>query len=215
MKGCSQRVRPYHWWMLNERLKSLRLAKGLTLQQVGDFFGISKVSISSWETGKSNPDHKKLEKLSELFGTSVQYLVTGTNDDNSTNPKTPNIPFCDWDQIGKKSSTSLIRKILPLHTKPGKNSFATRYPASKDINWQASYIPAGSILIVDPDEVPGPLDTVIVKIEGSTALAKFVQTPENKKVLVRADFVEIKEIPKNSFTLIGVVLEWQISAKLK
>jgi transcriptional regulator with XRE-family HTH domain len=43
--------------MLNERLKSLRLAKGLTLQLVGDFFGISKVSISSRETGKSNPDH--------------------------------------------------------------------------------------------------------------------------------------------------------------
>jgi len=201
--------------MLNERLKNLRLAKGMTLQQVGDAFGISKASVSSWESGKSNPDHKKLEKLSELFGTSVQYLVTGTNVDNSTNPKPPNIPFYDWDQIAKKSSKSSIRKILPLHSMPGKNSFATRYPASKDINWQASYIPAGSILIVDPDEVPGPLDTVIVKIEGNTALAKFVQTPENKKVLVRADFVEIKEIPKNSFDLIGVVLEWQISAKLK
>jgi hypothetical protein len=34
-------VTNYHWQMLNERLKNLRLAKGLTLQQVGDVFGIS------------------------------------------------------------------------------------------------------------------------------------------------------------------------------
>ena len=48
--------------MLNERLKNLRLAKGLTLQQVGDSFGISKVSVSTWESGKTNPERKRLEK---------------------------------------------------------------------------------------------------------------------------------------------------------
>ena len=67
--------------MLNERLKNLRLAKGLTPQQVGDAFGISKVSVSTWESGKTNPDQKKLEKLAELFGSSVQYLIT-----SETNP---------------------------------------------------------------------------------------------------------------------------------
>ena len=64
--------------MLNERLKNLRLAKGLTLQQVGDVFGISKASVSGWEAGKSHPDHKKLEQLAELLNTSIEYLVSGT-----------------------------------------------------------------------------------------------------------------------------------------
>ena len=73
-------VTTYHWHMLNERLKNLRLAKGLTLQQVGDVFGISKASISSWESGRSHPDHKKLEKLAELLGTTVQFLVAGNVD---------------------------------------------------------------------------------------------------------------------------------------
>ena len=70
-------ITTYHWHMLNERLKNLRLAKGLTLQQVGDAFSISKVSVSTWESGKTNPDRKRLEKIADLYGTSVQYLVTG------------------------------------------------------------------------------------------------------------------------------------------
>ncbi len=71
--------------MLNERLKNLRLAKGLTLQQVGDVFGISKASIFSWESGKSHPDHKRLEKLSALLGCSVQFLLTGEFEDQNHN----------------------------------------------------------------------------------------------------------------------------------
>jgi transcriptional regulator with XRE-family HTH domain len=61
--------------MLNERLKNLRLAKGLTLQQVGDVFGISRASVSSWESGTNQPDPRKLEKLADFFGASVNYSV--------------------------------------------------------------------------------------------------------------------------------------------
>ena len=63
--------------MLNERLKSLRFAKGLTLQQVGDFFGISRASVANWESGTNQPDPRKLEKLAETLDTTVEYLVTG------------------------------------------------------------------------------------------------------------------------------------------
>ncbi len=41
--------------MLNERIRALRLAKGLTLQQVGDVFGISRASVSAWENGVAKP----------------------------------------------------------------------------------------------------------------------------------------------------------------
>ena len=201
--------------MLNERLKSLRLAKGLTLQQVGDVFGVSKVSISSWETGKSHPDHKKLEKLSELFGTTVQYLVTGEDRENLPNNGLQKIPFCDWNLIGKQTNLALTKRIIPLHTTPGINSFATRYPASSEFNWQLTFIPAGSILIIDPDVNPGPLDTVLVKVNGVVTLAKFTLTPENKKVLIKIDSAQFTQIPANAGVLVGVVLEWQISSKLK
>ena len=204
--------------MLNERLKNLRLAKGLTLQQVGDVFGISKASVFSWESGKSHPDHKKLEKLADVYSTSVQYLIAGIADHSASNATNHGVPFYSWEKLGtdlenlnQNSST-----VTALHTKPGTNSFATRYPGSSDRNWQSNAIPAGSILIFDPDLVAGPIDTVLVQSkDGSIRLAKFEQTPENKKILVAADCSDFQPIPITSIKVLGVALEWQLSGKIK
>jgi DNA-binding XRE family transcriptional regulator len=203
--------------MLNERLKNLRLAKGLTLQQVGDVFGISKASVSGWESGKSHPDHKKLEQLAELLNTSIEYLISGTSESlNTASPKVQ-IAFRSWDTLGGELTTSTVPGLVaPLHCTPGKNSFATRYPGSADLNWQYGGIPAGSILIVDPDLIPGPLDTVLVQTaEGKVELAKFDQTPENKKLLVLINSLEYKPLKSNTFKVLGVALEWQLSGKIK
>ncbi len=201
--------------MLNERLKNLRLAKGMTLQQVGDVFGISKASISSWESGKSNPDHKKLERLAELFNTSVQFLIAGIS--VYSNPENSGVPFLSWDKLssGKIKQTEDSQKVTPLHSRPGINSFATRYPGSSDRNWQFKGVPAGSLLIVDPDLEPGPLDTVLVQFDdGALRLAKFEQTPENKRVLVTADTSDFQPITSESIKILGVALEWQLSGKI-
>ena len=202
--------------MLNERLKNLRLAKGLTLQQVGDAFGISKASISSWESGKSHPDHKKLEKLAELFSTSVQFLIAGNSD--YTHPENYGVPFFSWNKLSSRKvhSTEQSQKVTPLHSRPGKKSFATRYPGSSDRNWQSNGVPAGSLLIVDPDLEPGPLDTVLVQsTDGTLGLAKYEQTPENKKILVAADTSNFQPIQSESIKILGVALEWQLSGKIK
>jgi transcriptional regulator with XRE-family HTH domain len=201
--------------MLNERLKNLRLAKGLTLQQVGDTFGISKASVSSWESGKSNPDHKKLERLAELFSTSVQFLIAGVSDYN--NPGKNGVPFFSWHKLSsqKTKSTEQSEMVTPLHSRPGVNSFATRYPGSSERNWQFKGIPAGSLLIVDPDLEPGPQDTVLVQsADGLLGLAKFEQTPENKKILVAADTSNFRPIQSTSIKILGVALEWQLSGKI-
>lgn len=204
--------------MLNERLKNLRLAKGLTLQQVGDVFGISKASISGWESGKSHPDHKKLEKLAELLGTSVQFLISGTADLNRLTQTTiGRVPFVEWNLLMlNPQGINQNPLVTPLHSNPSSKAFATRYQASASIVWQASAIPAGSILIVDPEVSPGPNDTVIVLVDATEIqLAKHTKTPENKIVLVRADTNNFMPIKAENSKIIGVVLEWQMSGKLK
>jgi len=203
--------------MLNERLKNLRLAKGLTLQQVGNEFGISKVSVSTWESGKTNPDQKKLEKLAQLFGSSVQYLVTGTPDDSTGVVYTDKIPFYEWESIKcgftPKNGNSWV---TPLHCKPSQASFATRYIASSSLGWQSPGIPAGCILIIDPESQKGPGDLILVELTSKELLlARVSSTPDNKKIVHRVDSVNFKPIPQSAFKTIGVVLEWQISGKLK
>ena len=47
--------------MLSQRLRQLRKDKSLTLQQVADRLGVTRASVSKWETGQSHPDFKRLD----------------------------------------------------------------------------------------------------------------------------------------------------------
>lgn len=58
-----------------KRLKELREAKGLLGRQVGAVFNIDKSAVSEWETGKSNPDRRKLVKLDELYDARGEVLA--------------------------------------------------------------------------------------------------------------------------------------------
>jgi transcriptional regulator with XRE-family HTH domain len=87
--------------MLNERLKNLRLAKGMTLQQVGDSFGISAASVASWEKGKNQPESRKLSKIAQVLGTSVEFLLNGSGDTQLTQVESLQkaVPFFSWDKL--------------------------------------------------------------------------------------------------------------------
>ncbi|RQQ30515.1 LexA family protein [Burkholderia stagnalis] len=62
---------------IGTRIRALRKAEGLTLQQVGDAFGISRASVSEWESGRSKPDATRLHTLATLLHTNVLYLLEG------------------------------------------------------------------------------------------------------------------------------------------
>ena len=57
------------------RLKEARKRARLSQQQVADYIGISQNTYSYWENEKYNVDSESLKKLSELFNTSVDYLL--------------------------------------------------------------------------------------------------------------------------------------------
>lgn len=63
---------------IGTRIRELRKAKGMTLQQLADVFGISRASVSEWESGRSKPDVSRLVELAGALGVAVEYLL----DDN-------------------------------------------------------------------------------------------------------------------------------------
>lgn len=72
---------------IGTRIRALRKQHELTLQQVADEFGISRASVSEWESGRSKPDAAKLAKLALLLHTTVLYLLEGdTSKPTSTGP---------------------------------------------------------------------------------------------------------------------------------
>ncbi|RVU54319.1 helix-turn-helix domain-containing protein [Anaerosphaera multitolerans] len=62
---------------LNERLEKLRKDKGLSQEEVSNYLGVSRRTISKWEKGTSNPDLNNIVKLGELYNVSMDYILKG------------------------------------------------------------------------------------------------------------------------------------------
>lgn len=56
-------------------LRELRTAKGLTQQQLGEIFHVSRTAVSNYETGKIEPNIKMILEISKYFGISVDQLL--------------------------------------------------------------------------------------------------------------------------------------------
>ncbi len=60
---------------LGEKIYELRTAKGLSQETFGEKLGVSRQSVSKWETDQSVPELDKIVAISELFGVSTDYLL--------------------------------------------------------------------------------------------------------------------------------------------
>ncbi len=73
---------------LADRLKSLRKENSLTQKELANKLFKSESTVRMWELGKSEPDLETVNKLSVIFGVSVDYLlgITNTTDNVPTLP---------------------------------------------------------------------------------------------------------------------------------
>ena len=60
---------------LSEKLYQLRRKQGLSQEALAEKLNCSRQVISKWENGTTTPDAEMLQKYSELFGVSIDYLV--------------------------------------------------------------------------------------------------------------------------------------------
>lgn len=65
--------------MFSERLKRLRMEKGITQKELADRLHISRSTIAGYESLGKEPDGEKLCALADFFGVSVDYLLGGTD----------------------------------------------------------------------------------------------------------------------------------------
>ncbi len=61
--------------MLNENIKRLRIAKGMSQEELATRLNVVRQTISKWEKGLSVPDSEMLIRLSEVFETNVSELL--------------------------------------------------------------------------------------------------------------------------------------------
>jgi len=61
--------------MLNERIRTLRLAKGISQVELGALLNVSKQSVSNWENDNIQPSIDMLEHIADVFNVSTDYLL--------------------------------------------------------------------------------------------------------------------------------------------
>jgi len=153
---------------LGNRIRDKRKAKGLTLQQLGDVFGISRSSVSDWERGATRPDPAKLVRLADALGTTVEYLleesdgkqavITDSSIGNRHNVSDRNtggisqlvgrLPVISWAQAGQWSDKLKIEDqtdSVEWVTSPYAGDFVLR------VVGESMYNPGGDISFRDGD----------------------------------------------------------------
>ena len=60
---------------LGEKLQLLRSRNGISQEELAEKLGISRQSVSKWESGQSIPDLKKLIILSDIYNVTIDSLV--------------------------------------------------------------------------------------------------------------------------------------------
>lgn len=109
--------------MAYDRIFEIMKEKELTAYRVSKDTGISQASLADWRKGRSKPKIDKLQKLSEYFGVSIQYL-TGESDqiDDTQQIQAPNGYYVD-------KETAEYAEML--RTRPGARIL---FSAAKDIS---------------------------------------------------------------------------------
>lgn len=65
---------------LGEKIYRLRTEQGMSQESFGDTLGVSRQSVSKWETDQSVPELDKIVAISEMFGVSTDYLLKETEE---------------------------------------------------------------------------------------------------------------------------------------
>lgn len=61
--------------MFSQNLQKIRSKKNLSQEQLADKIGVSRQTISAWESGKASPELDKITAISKLFSVSIDELV--------------------------------------------------------------------------------------------------------------------------------------------
>lgn len=66
--------------MLKDRLKTVRIEKGLTQKDVAEKLNVSQVMYQTWEKGIRNPKEDTIKRLAKALEVEPEYLTGYTGD---------------------------------------------------------------------------------------------------------------------------------------
>ena len=121
--------------LLNQRLKHFRTMSGLTQQQVADVLGLDRSTYAYYESGKTTPDIKSVNKLLKIFNISYYELMDET-DPTTVSVSDPSVSDNDEDKLHifdlSKSEKKLVIYFRVLSPNQQKDLLKSISPESPD-----------------------------------------------------------------------------------
>lgn len=99
-----------------DKLKSLRISKGYTQQDVADAVGISRATIGGYEIGRRQPRLPDLQKMAKFYGVGLDYFGVATADEAFDLLARAKDVFAS-DKISKEEKEELYRELMRLYLK--------------------------------------------------------------------------------------------------
>ena len=98
---------------LGDKLSNLRKENNYTQEQLADVLGVSRQSVSKWESNLACPETDKLIRMSEMFHCSLDYLLKdGEETDSIQQDDSENTFTKSWILKNKKKWMIAIDVIL-------------------------------------------------------------------------------------------------------
>ncbi|MCG9708244.1 hypothetical protein CWC25_12355 [Pseudoalteromonas sp. S4389] len=162
---------------LNQRIKRLRKLNGYTQKELAKYVGVSHGSISQWESEITSPKGAQIQPLAKALKVDITELLQGTGFASNVEPGpdiTGSVPLISWVQAGawkEMEDINFVSESVPRYrttAKVGPNAFAVRVVGDSMTSSTGRSIPAGSIVVADPDIEAISGKVVIARLDDSS-----------------------------------------------
>ena len=116
---------------IGKRIQILRKKAGFTQTSLAAAMGVSRESISQWESGETTPKRARMEKLAVLLATTANNLLFGESEKYLTAKERKLL--ADWNTLSPELKERFAKRVNIIatalkETLPGEMSFDTIPP---------------------------------------------------------------------------------------
>lgn len=157
---------------LAENIRKFRTDADLTQAKLADLVGVTRATVTQWETGWSQPRMGAVEKLSEVLGVSMSELVDDSNIKRvpgaitPTEPRKAYLPLLGKVHAGDAQEPQVFDERISLPYEVWERH-RDGYFLQVEGQCMSKIYPEGSYILIDPMQRPTNGSIAVVSIDGA------------------------------------------------
>lgn len=190
---------------MGERIKQLRIANGLTQEELGKYIGVQKAAIRKYEKGEvKNMKRSSIQILSNLFKVSPSYLMCLEDENSSTLNKEEytNIPLISEyiENLETSIKKSFVKEITLNNSLPQK-TFALQI----NDNSMLPLLGIGDIAIITEDFKFESGQTCLILTNNIVMIRKVIKTNDGYELQAMNPYYPVEKTKE--LKLLGKVIK--------